>query len=192
MDLTSAPETGYTQETCSGLAGPSGVRVASGVTDPLQTKGTAGRWRFGLRSQRAGRFVDLVRRSPGRSPVLQAPRGLGGRGRISGTQGADTHLPPWPGWGGGRPIPSTAATPLPSTGPDSKVRGRSELREGPGDVGAGGEGRGHSPKPASWEEREEGGATPPTVGLTTAGEPGPRSMRLSSVTSLSTCRQEVG
>ena len=117
---------------------------------------------------------------------------LAAEARISGTQGADTHLPPWPGWGGGRPIPSTAATPLPSTGPDSKVRGRSELREGPGDVGAGGEGRGHSPKPASWEEREEGGATPPTVGLTTAGEPGPRSMRLSSVTSLSTCRQEVG
>lgn len=51
-----------------------------------------------------------------------------------------------------------------------------------------GGGQGHSPKPASWEEREDGGAVLPTVGLTTAGDPGPRSMRLSSVTSLSTCQ----
>lgn len=51
---------------------------------------------------------------------------------------------------------------------------------------------GHSPKPASWDEREDGGTVPPTVGLTTAGDPGPRSMRLSSVTSLSTCRAGGG
>lgn len=47
---------------------------------------------------------------------------------------------------------------------------------------------GHLPKPASWEEREDGGAVLPTMGLTTAGEPGPRSIKLSSVTSLSTCQ----
>lgn len=46
----------------------------------------------------------------------------------------------------------------------------------------------HSPKPASWEEREDGGAVFPTIGLTTAGDPGPRSIKLSSVTSFSTCQ----
>lgn len=45
----------------------------------------------------------------------------------------------------------------------------------------------YSPKPASWDEREGGGAVLPTMGLTTAGDPGPRSIKLSSVTSLSTC-----
>lgn len=46
----------------------------------------------------------------------------------------------------------------------------------------------YSPKPASWDEREDGGAVLPTIGLTTAGDPGPRSIRLSSVTSFSTCQ----
>jgi hypothetical protein len=46
----------------------------------------------------------------------------------------------------------------------------------------------HLPKPASWDEREEGVAVLPTMGLTTAGEPGPRSIKLSSVTSFSTCQ----
>lgn len=46
----------------------------------------------------------------------------------------------------------------------------------------------YSPKPASWEEREEGGAVFPTIGLTTAGDPGPKSIKLSSVTSFSTCQ----
>lgn len=46
----------------------------------------------------------------------------------------------------------------------------------------------HSPKPASWEEREDGGAVFPTIGLTTAGDPGPRSIKLSSLTSFSTCQ----
>lgn len=45
----------------------------------------------------------------------------------------------------------------------------------------------YSPSPASCEESEDGVAEFPTIGLTTAGEPGPKSIKLSSVTSFSTC-----
>lgn len=50
----------------------------------------------------------------------------------------------------------------------------------------------HSPSPASWVESVAAGAVLPTMGLTTAGEPGPRSIRLSSVTSLRTCGGHAG